>query len=102
MTKEKIRKKLEKIRSDMAALQKEEKLLLQEEKAMEDAEKMKIIQWIGKSGNKRYANMSAEQLMFLKGLKEDEIEMIMKKRKEADEIAKADAEKKKAADNTVG
>ena len=93
MTKEKIRKKLEKIRSDMAALQKEEKLLLQEEKAMEDAEKMKIIQ---------KTNMSAEQLMFLKGLKEDEIEMIMKKRKEADEIAKADAEKKKAADNTVG
>ena len=74
---------LEKIRSDMARLQEEEKYWMQEEKAMEDAEKLKIIQ---------KSNMSPEQLIFLKGLKEEEIRMIMEKRKE-EGLAKAEKEK---------
>ncbi len=92
MTKAKIKKKLEKIRSDMARLQEEEKYWMQEEKAMEDAEKLKIIQ---------KSNMSSEQLIFLKGLKEEEIRMIMEKRKE-EGLAKAEKEKKNTADNPVG
>ena len=91
MTKAKIKKKLEKIRSDMARLQEEEKYWMQEEKAMEDAEKLKIIQ---------KSNMSPEQLIFLKGLKEEEIRMIMEKRKE-EGLAKAEKEKKNTADNAV-
>ena len=93
MTKAKIRKKLEKIRSDIEALQQEEKLLMQEEKAVEDAEKLKIIQ---------KSNISSEQLIFLSRLKQDEIETIMNKRKEAGEVAKSDKEKKKATDNVIG
>lgn len=93
MTKEKIQMKLEKIRSDIAKLQKEEKYWMQEEKAVEDAEKLKIIQ---------KNNISAEQLIFLKGLKEEEIRMIMNKRKEAENLEKAEKEKTKTADNPVG
>ncbi len=93
MTKDKIRRKLEKIRSDIAMLQKEEKQWMQEEKAAEDAEKLKIIQ---------KSNISSEQLIFLNGLKKDEIAMIMNKRKEEAELAKAEKEKKAAADHPVG
>ena len=93
MTKAKIQQKLEKIRSEIAELQKEEKQLMQEEKALEDAEKLKIIQ---------KNNISSEQLIFLNGLKEEEIRMIMKKRKEEEDLAKAEKEKTKAADNPVG
>ena len=92
MTRAKIKQKLEKIRTSIVELQKEEKHWMQEEKAMEDAEKLKIIQ---------KSNISSEQLIFLNGLKEDEIEMIINKRKE-DDLAKAEKEKKKAADNPVG
>ena len=92
MTRAKIKQKLEKIRTSILELQKEEKHWMQEEKAMEDAEKLKIIQ---------KSNISSEQLIFLNGLKEDEIEMIMNKRKE-DDLAKAENEKKKTADNSVG
>ena len=92
MTRTKIEQRLEKIRTTISELQKEEKHWMQEEKAMEDAEKLKIIQ---------KSNISSEQLIFLNGLKEDEIEMIMNKRKE-DGLAKAEKEKKKTADNPVG
>ncbi len=93
MTRESIKKKLIKYRSQLTEIQKKISELELLEKAADDAENMKII---------KKHNISPDQLIFLNGLKEDEIEMIRKRRKEAEELAKAEKEKKKAVDNPVG
>ena len=93
MTKESLRKKLEKIRTEIEGLQKEEKELTAQAQAMENAEKLKII---------KKSNLSPEQLIFLNGIREEEIEMIKKKRKEAEELAEADKEKKTTDHGVIG
>ncbi len=93
MTRDSIKKKLTKYRNQLDEIQKKINELETQEKEADDAENMKII---------KRNNISPDRLIFLNGLKEEEIRMIMNKRKEAENLAKAEKEKTKAVDHPVG
>lgn len=77
--KEVIHKKLERIRKKIAEMKATEKEAEDEFRAAEDAEKLDIIHKTG---------MTPEQLIFYNGLKREEIEMILERRKERVNVQK--------------
>ena len=75
MTLENIRNHLQKLRERITDMKKEEKKWMDMERQSEDAAKLKII---------RKSNLTIEQLQYLNGINEEEIELIKRKRKEAE------------------
>ncbi len=75
ITLENIRNHLQKLREKITDMKKEEKKWMDMERQAEDAAKLKII---------RKSNLTIEQLQYLNGINEEEIELIKKKRKEAE------------------
>ena len=90
MTRAALRKYRDRISAKVEYYQKKLEEADADLKEADDAASMEII---------KTSSITPEQLTFFNGLKEEEIEMILNRRKE-EEIAKA--EKKKNTDDTVG
>lgn len=77
-------KRLEKIRGKIAELEATEKEIADQYRAAEDAEKLEII---------RKKGITPEQLRFFNGISEEEIQLILEKRKEGRSAVQRNNEK---------
>ena len=80
-----IKKHLEKLRSEMDRMRAEEKKYMTMEREAEDAAKLKII---------RKSSLTPEELIFLRDMSREEIEMIREKRKENRNVIHKNTEEK--------